>query len=125
MHLNSNASISSHYQISDHQRTIVYPHQHSSHKRLHSSSVGSNSSVGGNGMLLSQSVNVQTSAASSPTQSSASNNSSSGPSSSNASSADSSLVDDQDIKSNVKLRFLCPDDVPELKILCSEWFPVE
>ena len=25
----------------------------------------------------------------------------------------------------LKLRFLCPDDVGEVKKLCGEWFPVE
>lgn len=27
--------------------------------------------------------------------------------------------------SNVQLRFLCPEDVPEVKKLCTEWFPIE
>lgn len=27
--------------------------------------------------------------------------------------------------SNVQLRFLCPSDVPEVKRLCTEWFPIE
>ena len=29
------------------------------------------------------------------------------------------------IRSEIKLRNLCPGDVPELKQLCTEWFPVE
>jgi ribosomal protein S18 acetylase RimI-like enzyme len=35
------------------------------------------------------------------------------------------MHDEFSIKSNIHFRFLCPEDVPELKILCSEWFPVD
>ena len=30
-----------------------------------------------------------------------------------------------DVHNEIKLRFLNPDDINELKTLCSEWFPVE
>ncbi len=30
-----------------------------------------------------------------------------------------------EFKRDIQLRFLCPNDVNELKTLCSEWFPVE
>lgn len=30
-----------------------------------------------------------------------------------------------DVKNETSLRSLCPDDINELKKLCSEWFPVE
>jgi hypothetical protein len=33
--------------------------------------------------------------------------------------------DNYELKSAVKFRFLCPDDVGTLKKLCAEWFPVE
>ncbi len=30
-----------------------------------------------------------------------------------------------DMKNEIQLRNLCPDDIEELKKLCAEWFPVE
>jgi hypothetical protein len=30
-----------------------------------------------------------------------------------------------DLKNEIQLRFLSPNDINELKTLCSEWFPVE
>ena len=29
------------------------------------------------------------------------------------------------IQQEIQLRFLCPDDIPEVKLLCAEWFPIE
>ena len=29
------------------------------------------------------------------------------------------------IQREVQLRFLCPADIPEVKKLCKEWFPIE
>jgi ribosomal protein S18 acetylase RimI-like enzyme len=32
---------------------------------------------------------------------------------------------DFDAKNEIELRNLCSDDIPELKVLCAEWFPVD
>ncbi len=28
-------------------------------------------------------------------------------------------------QNSIQLRFLCPSDVPKVKQLCSDWFPIE
>lgn len=32
---------------------------------------------------------------------------------------------DESVRETFKMRLLCPDDVPEVKALCGDWFPVE
>ena len=39
--------------------------------------------------------------------------------------SNSSPIDLINPKNDITLRSLCPDDVPELKKLCTKWFPVE
>ena len=35
------------------------------------------------------------------------------------------IEQDEQIKNEIELRNLCSSDIPELKTLCAEWFPVE